>query len=88
MPTLRSSFSPKVRISQPSGRLPETLDKMTDFKKQGRLNKQRGKLFEKLVREDLEKKGWIVSKWNNQIKDGKIHQLFSVIRHWQIYGNQ
>ena len=37
---------------------------------QGRKNRSQGKLFEKKVREDLEKTGWIVSKWSNNIEFG------------------
>jgi hypothetical protein len=45
------------------------------LKKRGRVNRARGKAFELRVREDLEKQGWIVDKWTNQvvfgIKSGK-----------------
>lgn len=45
------------------------------LKKRGRVNRARGKAFELRVREDLEKTGWIVDKWTNQvvfgIKSGK-----------------
>jgi hypothetical protein len=36
--------------------------------KQGKRNKINGAKFESLVRKDLEKKGWIVSKWNNNVE--------------------
>lgn len=36
--------------------------------KQGKQNKARGRRFETLVRKDLESKGWIVSKWPNQVE--------------------
>jgi len=35
--------------------------------KMGKASRQRGMLFEAKVREDLEKKGWIVSKWMNTV---------------------
>jgi hypothetical protein len=41
---------------------------MTDYKKQGKSNKAKGKRFEDKVREDLESKGWIVSKWQNNVE--------------------
>lgn len=42
-----------------------------DYKKQGKRNKASGADFEKRTRADLESKGWIVSKWQNNIKEGK-----------------
>ena len=39
----------------------------TDFKKQGRRNRVNGGIFERKVRADLEKKGWIVNKWMNNV---------------------
>lgn len=39
-----------------------------DYKKQGKRNKRMGADFERRVRKDLEKKGWIVSKWNNNLE--------------------
>jgi len=36
--------------------------------KSGRLAKASGARFELKVREDLESKGWIVSKWQNQVE--------------------
>ncbi len=41
--------------------------KEIDFKEQGRKNRQRGQIFETKVREDLEEKGWIVTKWMNTV---------------------
>ncbi len=38
--------------------------------KQGRRNRINGSNFERLVRKDLESKGWIVSKWQNNIETG------------------
>ena len=38
-----------------------------DKKKQGKKNKASGARFELKVREDLEKKGWIVDKWSNNV---------------------
>lgn len=48
---------------------------VTDFKAQGKKNRQKGILFEAKVRADLMKMGWIVDKWTNtldQDKNGKI----------------
>jgi hypothetical protein len=42
-----------------------------DYKKQGKRNKASGADFEKRTRADLESKGWIVSKWQNNIKECK-----------------
>lgn len=36
--------------------------------RQGRINKRNGTIFEKKVREDLIEKGWIVSKWPNNVE--------------------
>ncbi len=36
--------------------------------KQGKRNLQRGRRFERKTRKDLESKGWIVSKWQNNIE--------------------
>ena len=41
---------------------------MTDFVKQGKRNRINGADFEKRVRKDLEEKGWIVSKWQNNVE--------------------
>lgn len=45
----------------------ETKKKEIDFAKQGKRNRQRGALFETKVREDLEEKGWTVTKWMNTV---------------------
>lgn len=37
------------------------------FVKQGRKNMRKGLEFERKVRKDLESKGWIVSKWQNNV---------------------
>lgn len=42
-----------------------------DYKKQGKRNKANGADFEKRTRFDLESKGWIVSKWQNNVKENK-----------------
>ena len=39
-----------------------------DYKKQGKRNQQAGARFERKVRADLESKGWIVSKWQNNVE--------------------
>ena len=41
--------------------------KKTDFVKQGKKNRASGARFELKVRHDLEEKGWVVSKWMNQV---------------------
>lgn len=38
-----------------------------DYIKQGKRNRQKGQIFETKVREDLEKNGWIVTKWMNTV---------------------
>ena len=43
-----------------------------DKKEQGRKNRNRGNTFERSTRNNLEKLGFIVCKWNNTIKDDKI----------------
>ncbi|MEK6840962.1 MAG: hypothetical protein AABX79_03335 [Nanoarchaeota archaeon] len=46
--------------------------------KQGKKSRASGARFERKVREDLERKGWIVSKWMNTVdydKEGKIGKL-------------
>jgi len=45
---------------------------MVDKKLQGKRNRRKGSEFERKVRLDLEKNGWIVSKWNNTIEQGKL----------------
>jgi len=42
-----------------------------DKVKQGKKNRRMGADFERRTRKDLEEKGWIVSKWQNNIKEGK-----------------
>jgi hypothetical protein len=39
---------------------------------QGRINRKKGQTFEQDTRHDLEAKGWIVCKWQNIVKDGKL----------------
>lgn len=39
-----------------------------DKKKQGRVNRRRGADFERLVRSDLEEKGYLVSKYQNNVE--------------------
>lgn len=41
--------------------------KKRNFSKQGKLNRLAGARFELKVREDLEKMGWVVSKWMNTV---------------------
>lgn len=40
---------------------------MIDKIKQGKKNRRKGSQFELSVRKDLESKGWIVSKWSNNV---------------------
>jgi len=42
---------------------------MVDKKAQGKKNREKGAAFELKVRKDLEKKGWIVDKWSNNVSD-------------------
>ena len=44
----------------------------TDFKKQGKKNRVAGAKFELEVRKDLEEKGWICSKWQNNVEFERI----------------
>ncbi len=46
----------------------------TDYKKQGKKNRINGADFERRVRADLEKEGWIVFKNNNNVIDGEYKQ--------------
>lgn len=39
-----------------------------DYKKQGKRNRKKGSEFEREVKEDLENKGWIVSRWMNTVE--------------------
>lgn len=41
-----------------------------EFKKRGKSNRARGKAFELRVRADLEKDGWVLDKWTNQVVFG------------------
>lgn len=50
---------------------------MTDYKKQGKKNRAAGKRFELKVREELEKKGWIVFRNSNDVELGKFRQAKS-----------
>jgi hypothetical protein len=47
----------------------------------GRIGRQRGILFETKVREDLEKKGWIITKWMNTV-DFKRGKVGPAMRKW------
>lgn len=40
---------------------------INEKKELGRKSRKKGDAFENIVRADLESKGWIVSKWNNQV---------------------
>jgi len=42
--------------------------KMIDKKSQGKKNREAGRNFEKKIRADLEKKGWNVDRWTNQVE--------------------
>lgn len=44
---------------------------MTNYKKQGKQNLAKGRRFELKVREDLESKGWIVSRWMKNVEFAK-----------------
>lgn len=46
--------------------------KKTSEVKKGKKSKASGSQFELRVRKDLEEKGWIVSKWPNNLEDNKI----------------
>ena len=46
---------------------------MTDKVQQGKDNRKKGAYFERKVRKYLEKKGWIVDRWTNNITEGKLH---------------
>ena len=52
---------------------------MINHKKQGKKNKRMGADFERRVRKDLEEKGWIVSKWQNNLKYSKEKEDFKCI---------
>ena len=44
-----------------------------DKKTQGKKNRAKGSLFERKVRKDLERQGWIVCKWMNNVTDNQLH---------------
>ena len=49
-----------------------------DLSKRGKKSRAKGQRFETKVRQDLEKKGWVVSKWMNTVdcdKEGKIGKI-------------
>jgi hypothetical protein len=46
----------------------EDTKKRIEAAKRGKRNRAAGLRFEKRVRQDLEKKGWIVSKWQNNVE--------------------
>jgi hypothetical protein len=51
---------------------------ISEKSKRGKKSRAAGQRFETKVRQDLEKKGWIVSKWMNTVdcdRDGKIGKL-------------
>lgn len=56
---------------------------MVDYKKQGKRNRAAGLRFEKKVRADLESKGWIVSKWQNNVGFGKVDSTIGKIKVFQ-----
>ncbi|MBN2890929.1 MAG: hypothetical protein JXL97_03605 [Bacteroidales bacterium] len=45
----------------------KNIQKKSELQEMGRKSRQRGMLFEVKVREDLESKGWIVTKWMNTV---------------------
>jgi hypothetical protein len=51
---------------------------MVDFKIQGKKNRRTGAEFEKKVRTDLESKGWIVCRWNNNIEIKEENQVYTM----------
>ncbi len=53
--------------------------KMTDFKKQGRKNRLNGAKFEREVRAELERQGWIVDKWANNVELEIVDKLNNVV---------
>jgi len=55
---------------------------MINKKEQGKKSRAAGQRFELKVREDLEKKGWIVAKWTNNVEfhnDEDVHDLPFVV---------
>jgi len=58
-------------------------EKSLEKSKRGKKSRAAGQRFELKVRQDLESKGWIVSKWMNTVdcdRDGKIGKLVSAKR--------
>lgn len=51
-----------------------------DYKAQGKKNKRIGADTEKRTRLDLEERDWIVSKWQNNIKDDKLVPVKNMFR--------
>ena len=58
---------------------------MVDKKAQGKKNREKGAAFELKVRKDLEKKGWIVDKWSNNVEFTKTN---SVETYGMVYENK
>lgn len=48
-----------------------------DKKKQGKKNRASGAKFELEVRKDLERQGWIVSKWQNNVEFSKENEAYA-----------
>lgn len=48
---------------------------MSEKSEAGRKGRVSGRLFELKVRKDLEKSGWIVAKWPNNVELGKLFEL-------------
>jgi hypothetical protein len=62
--------------------------KKVSKKKQGKKNREAGARFERKIREDLERMGWIVSKWMNTVeqeKNGGIWKLVPAKRKYNPY---
>lgn len=57
---------------------------MTDYKKQGRLNRAAGATFELRTRADLNFKGWIVDKWSNNVETGNDKKGWLVKELWEL----
>jgi hypothetical protein len=47
------------------------MTEVSEKSKQGKKNRASGQRFELKVRDDLEKKGWVVSKWTNTVDNDK-----------------
>lgn len=52
---------------------------IVDYKAMGKRNRAAGARFEIKVRKDLEKQGWIVARWTNNVKDNKLVPAMSTI---------